>query len=393
MSYVLTPELRVAASPELLSKGCVYVLDMEQIKSEVGDRWEKVKSGVWGHLHNVMRQKLASTDFYSQVSDMAVLVSMPSLSADEAHICCLGIAQALHVTMLGSCDPETLVIQRAMLLADGSIGASAVARPRSSPSPETGGLRHGSRHMASNADFHHVFTPIWNAQKEAITTYRCTTLAGPVIDDGLTKGVRCKLELAMTVSRIRHAASLLSERLAAGQRFMTWLPFSYELICSPASRLEIATAMRELSGELRPFLVIEIEGLPYGVPQSRLSELAGSFKPFCRGVVAQLPPRIANYSAYFNAGLHGIGLSLSAENVWETEMLSEIFKLGVAAGKQQTMSFVLDVPTGEILHAARSFGITLISSPLIGPATRLPGSVRLLAARTIAPQDLTTSAA
>jgi hypothetical protein len=393
MSYALTPELRVAASPELLSKGCVYVLDMEQIKSEVGDRWEKVKAGVWGHLHNLMRQKLASTDFYSEVSDMAVLVSMPSLSSDEAHICCLGIAHALHATMLGSCDPETLVIQRAMLLADGSIGASAVARPRNSPSPAIGSLRYESKHMTSNADFHHVFAPIWNAQKEAITTYRCTTLAGPIIDDGLAKNLRCKLELAMTVSRIRHAASLLSEGLAAGQRFMTWLPLSYELICSPASRLEIAATMRELSGDLRPLLVVEIKGLPYGVPQSRLSELVGSFKPFCRGVVAQLPPRIANYSAYFNTGLHGIGLSLSAENVWKTEMQSEMFKLGIAAGKQQIVSFVLDVPTAEILHAARSFGITLVSSPMIGPATRLPGSVRLLAAQTIAPQDVATSAA
>lgn len=393
MPYVLTPELRVAASPELLSRGCVYILDVDQIKSEVGERWARVKDSVWGHLHNLLRQRLAPTDFYAQISDMAVLVSMPSRSPDEAQVCCLGIVHALHATMLGSSDHEEVVVQRAILLADGNIGTAPAPKIGISASQmvASNSVNLGTENMAPLADYHHLFSPMWNAQKEAITAYRCSTNRS-CIDDALSNTVRSKLEVAMTASRIRHAAKVLSERLTVSQRFVTWIPLSYELICSPANRLEIAATLRELSGELRPFLILEIERLPQGVPQSRLSELVASLKPFCRGVVAQLPARTANYGSYLSAGLHGIGLSLSAENTWETEMLSEVFKLAVAAGKQQIMSFVLDVPNANMLLAARSHGATFISGPMIGPVAQLPGQVRLLAAGNIAPRDIVSAA-
>jgi hypothetical protein len=117
------------------------------------------------------------------------------------------------------------------------------------------------------------------------------------------------------------------------------------------------------------------------VPQSRLSELVGSLRPFCRIVAAQLPIRAANDSAYLGAGLQAIGVSVAG--CAAAEMGKEIMRLSHAAKKQQLMTFVLDVPSGEVLQAARALGIHLLSSPLIGSPVSDPAPIRRLSARSI----------
>jgi hypothetical protein len=173
---------------------------------------------------------------------------------------------------------------------------------------------------------------------------------------------------------------LLAAYLASGDRFLVAIPVTYDVLSSPVGRMEIFTVCRSLAAELRPYLIFEISELPLGVPQSRLAELVGSLRPFCRGVMTQLPVRIPNSGAYLGAGLHAIGLSLRGGGTGGSEMSSEIFKLCVAAKRQGVRSFALDVPNLELLRTAYDQGINLMSSPLIGPGQDLPAPIRRLSA-------------
>jgi hypothetical protein len=65
------------------------------------------------------------------------------------------------------------------------------------------------------------------------------------------------------------------------------------------------------------------------------------------------------------------------------EMGNEITRLSMAVKKQQVMTFVLDVPRGEVLQAARALGIHLLSGPLIGDAMAEPAPIRRLSAENI----------
>jgi hypothetical protein len=142
--------------------------------------------------------------------------------------------------------------------------------------------------------------------------------------------------------------------------------------------MEIAGVCRNLSSNLRPYLIFEIVELPQGVPQSRLSELAGSLRPFCRIVAAQIPLHTANCSVYLGAGLQAIGISVADNG--SAEMGNEIIRLSHALKKQQIMTYVLDVPRKEILQAARALGIHLLSSPLIGGPVADPAPISRLSA-------------
>jgi hypothetical protein len=385
------PILQIAASPALIERGCVQVIGLEEIRAEIGERWEKRKATVWAHLEALLSQKLSPTDFYIQIDDTSFLVSMPTAQEDEAQIFCLRVAHDLHGSLLGRCDTANLRIARVVSVQDGDIQSIAVTGEALHVLAGRAGLQtsapHGRmpqsnriepRHMQPRK-FQHKYLPVWDAQKEAITTYRAISCLDQPGAESMDN--RAKLELALAISRIADATRRLTAHLAAGERFMMWIPLPYDVMSSAAGRMEIAGVCRNLSSDLRPYLIFEICNLPQGVPQSRLSELVGSLRPFCRGVAAQLPMGISSYSAYLGTGLQAIGMSVAGSAA--LEMGNEITRLSMAVKKQQVMTFVLDVPRGEVLQAARALGIHLLSSPLIGDSMAEPAPIRRLSAQNI----------
>jgi hypothetical protein len=202
-------------------------------------------------------------------------------------------------------------------------------------------------------------------------------------------GPKFRADIGAMLARLRHAAASLASSLEAGQRFLMSIPISYDLLGSPIIRSEITTIFQAVSSELRPYLLFEICGLPHGVPQSRLSGLIVTLRPFCRGVSAQFPPRIPSYSMYQGSGLHGISLSLAANSSHAAESAVDtcehrIFDLCTAARRMRVMSVVHDVSDFELLIYARDIGVNVVSGSLIGAPQVRPGPIRRLAAREIA---------
>lgn len=391
MRHAFTEDLKVGASPALLERGCVQVIGLEGIKAEIGDRWEKLKESIWAHLETLLRQKLGATDFYVQLNETAFLVTMPSASTDEAQIFCLRVAHELHNSLLGCCDTARLEIARATHTADNQLHTVPVFGdqlrllaiqanliiPKGDEIFALTGL-HGTGTLPPQPKYSHKYVPLWDVQKEAVTTYRCISPVDMALADNVGVSAQARMQTALTLSRIRHATGMTAVHLAGGDRFMMTIPIPYDTLCSPAARMEITAACRSLSSHLRPYLFFEISELPYGVPQSRLSELVGALRPFCRGVTTQLPARIANYGAYLGVGLHSIGLSLSVIGSNGGEMASELFKLTVSAKRQRIRCFALDVPNEELLRQACAQGVNVLSGPLIGPARDEPAPIRRL---------------
>lgn len=111
-------------------------------------------------------------------------------------------------------------------------------------------------------------------------------------------------------------------------------------------------------------MVFEIGDLPDGVPQSRLLELVGSLRPFCRGVAVELPPHLPSYGVYQGCGLHAISLPLSHGEA--RTMKRDIAKLCMIARSLNVKSVVYDVPSADILYAAREQGATAVSGSCAG---------------------------
>ncbi len=92
MLHTLDQELNVAASAALQQRGCVYLIGLNAIESQIGRRWDRLKEMVWTRLDNLLRQQLGPTDFHVRINELAYLVSMPSVEQQEAEVFCLRIA-------------------------------------------------------------------------------------------------------------------------------------------------------------------------------------------------------------------------------------------------------------------------------------------------------------
>ena len=387
MTHAVISEMRVAASAELLARGCVNVICLEYIKNQTGARWERLKGAVWAHLEGLLRQRLSPNDFYVQLDDVTFVLCSPSSNKDEAQIFCLRIAHELHSAMLGSCEMGTIRIARVASSTGDSIEIIPIAADALEHLARRAGLSQSGEArptvmMAGATEpkqtFSHAFSPLWDSQREVVTTYRYISGSNWNGGENEAINVRLRSDIAMAVESLRHTAGILLERATEVDRFIAAIPISYDLLSSPVARMEIAAVCRSLPASLRSYLIFEISSLPHGVPQSRLSQLVGFLRPFCRGVMAQLPARTANYGAYDGIGLYAIGLNLSSPDSVGTEMESEVFKLCVAAKRQRILSFLFDVPAGELIKIARAMGTNILSSPLIGSPMEDPGFVRRL---------------
>src|SRR5258708_18070914 len=203
------PVVRIAASNELLQRGCVNLIGLEEIKNQVGPRWEKLRTSVFAKLENLLRHKLSSTDFYTQLDDLSFLVSMPSASPEESRIFCLRVAQELHVSLLGSCDIGKLKFSSVTGAQEDIFARAPIAGPqlaalaRTACLSEEGGRAAPERKPVPDGPgsakpvFCHKFKPIWDAQQEAVPTYRCVSDQPGVSDDAATN-VGAKVDLAST---------------------------------------------------------------------------------------------------------------------------------------------------------------------------------------------------
>ncbi len=181
---------KVVASPALLERGCVNVIVLDEIKT--GARrtpGKKLRGSVSAHLESLLRQKLGSSDFFVPLdSTIAYPSCMPEANAEASQIFCLRIAHELHTSMLGHCELKHLRLSKAVRLDDDEIQTADIAGPELvrlavmagldciSESERLAARRAAPRAAAPKAqEFSHRYVPLWDAQREAITTWRCVT--------------------------------------------------------------------------------------------------------------------------------------------------------------------------------------------------------------------------
>lgn len=400
MTDNMRPEIKAATSRAMLDRGCVNVIGLEAFKANAGAHWDRLREPIYTRTEALLAQKLGPADFYVRLNDTAYLVTMPSSDREDAKICCLRVIHDLHASLLGHCSIEDIALFHAAHSSDDSFELQQIARPEIQKIARHAGLNDLATSEASpgnamranqnkparkpeaEAIFCHSFLPIWDARREAITAYRILTKrqSGDAAG-GYSHGL--KDELALTLASIYHAVETLARHLEAGEKFLMIIPVSYEVLSSPVGRMEIGGACRDLSSDFRPFLVFEISDLPTGVPQSRLNDLATIVKPFCKGIMVQIPMGTRNFAPYQGLGLHSIGIIFPRQHMPMTQIQDEIARLVEGAKRIGLMSFLGNVTTVDTIFHARNAGVNLMGGSAVEPPTKSPKPMRRLAAAQI----------
>ena len=380
------PDLKAAASPALLARGCVLVIGLEALREKAGPLWEKIRAGIHSRLEAILRQRLGPADFFVSVDEIFYLVTMPAANAEDAQVACLGAAHELYTSYFGQCDLGTVHLYRAVQAEGDAIGTERISKEQLGVLAERAGvadgigkartdaLRAAVSSESAHADNRAQFQPVWDARNEAITLYRCIPQpiaarqgSSVVAFEDLAPKFRAKVEL----SCLHQGIATLMRHLERGERFLMGFGVAYETLSSHTGRVEFTNACRELSSDLRQYIVMQLTDVPAGVPHSRLSDLVMTLRPFARAVMSEVPISCRSYAAYEDIGLQAIGLNLERANLAPKELSDDIAKLTTAAKRLSLSAFLWGVNDAGTLSSARH-GVHFITGSAIAPVVSAP---------------------
>lgn len=402
--YHRTPiEFRAAASPALLQRGCVNVISLAPIIRKAGACWPRIRDGVCARLENLLRQKLGATDFFARLSEHSYLVTMPAADSEDVNVVCLRVAYDLYTSFLGQCRVGDIIVcdafdagkdllllmplppERIVLLADKAgirefaptgMEKPAVLSPR--------GGKAASPLLSENAtlDLDYQYLPVWSPANAAITTYLCEAKAIKssampqqwLSLNQLSGRERIKLELSCLFDSV----SRLAKASQQGDRFLLGVTVSFNVVGSPAGRMEFLSALRALSAEYRQSLDFTLTEVPPGVAQTRLNNLVNTLRPFARSVSATLAPGTRDGDAYQGLGLRAIGLNMDEFQNGRELLPEDGLGLARMAKASKLGTFLYGVRNINELKIVRAAEIQQLSGPAIAAPCEEPRAMRRL---------------
>ena len=400
MLYQTPIEFRAAASPALVDRGCVNFISMGAIKQEAGARWPRIREGVYARIETLLREKLAPTDFFARVDDDTYLVTMPEADKEYVNICCLRVSYDLFSSFLGEYDighvrvstastidedklflqplsmveivvlaekagiqdlrlPKDLVWKNGTLLPVNSVRSGNDVRMAPVPTPK----------KLSSLCIEHHFVPVWCAPVDAITMYICevkSIMTATKPHKILTMAqLSPKDRIEVELSCLHAGTQQLVQQIPLGNRFLLCTLFSFDVLGSPAGRMEILSYCRNLDSEYRQHLAFIISEIPPGVAQTRLNNLANILRPFGKSIAASIAPGQRDCFAYQGVGLNAVGIRRRELGINQDYSKADIINLALAAKTVKLATFITDISKIDTLMAAREANIQYLSGTAV----------------------------
>ncbi|MDE2110526.1 MAG: hypothetical protein KGJ79_05245 [Alphaproteobacteria bacterium] len=352
-------------------------------------------------MEALLRQKLGSTDFFARIDDVTYLVTMPSTDPEDVNVICLRVAYDLYTDFLGQCDIGHINVYTASDGGDNALALHPLPAERIIALAERAGIHDfnlpsgprvaaiqsmpGSGERAvispdgsklptpkpSSLVVTHQFVPVWSVQNNAVTTYLCepkSIMTAEAPQKLLTRAqLTPKEQIQVELSCLYTGVTRLADLIQKGACCLLGISVSFDVLGSPAGRMEFLSACRDLSQEYRQYLEFTIMDVPPGAAQTKLNNLTNTLRPFGRRVSATVAPGSRYFSAYQGIGLRAIGLS-EQERPDQTGLRKEDIAILVAAAKTMKLSsFINTLRKLETLKNAHAANIQFLSGPAIAP--------------------------
>ncbi len=228
-----------------------------------------------------------------------------------------------------------------------------------------------------------AFWPLWNVERNVISAYACFALV-PTGDSGTAYD---DAELAVTgnsedILQLDHALQdrVLAELAAVrgdGRKLLLVLPVHFETLAAAAHRRRYAQKLAELAGDSANLLIVEVTGLPSGVPQSRIVELIAPLRPHCRRVSTRLRAETVDFAPFRGAGVLTVGCDVGSRFGAEPLIIQHLGRFSRGAQKAGFGTiYVCGVPSLSMATAAIGAGFGFVSG--IGVAKPVPRPERVL---------------
>jgi hypothetical protein len=385
---------------DVIAAGSFHLVGLAEIRERLGKDWERVRDKVHRQAQRIIERHLAPRDVYFPGGPDDYVLVFAVMGKAAAQLVCAKITQEVQRTLLGDSETLEIGVRTVVSETDGSLrmekaklsdlvaSAAVAAQAVDAPVPVVGVAEEArsaapawiamraTRATAQQAAVSPlaaygeiVYQPIWDVQREVLTTYlsrRASTVAqtqplspspeqlAQLDSEALRSGIEVLTDLYQNKFRLRLAFPVSFEAISAVPRFRSYI--------------ELCRAIPE---ELRKLVAFEFVDLPTGVPNGRLAELSAALRPYCGLVIATVDWWRTDLTQYANTGIRMVN-AVIVPGTEEKRTLSDIDRFARLAEKAGLLTAVEGVTTSSIALAAKGAGIGFISGDRIGPCVDVP---------------------
>ncbi len=392
--------------------GKIQLVGLEKIRDRLGPDWPRNAEKAQVIANHCIRRSLSADDIYVRYDELRFLIVFANLSRDQAQVKCLRIAEEIGQRLLGEdFDASAAQVETGVFESDGSLVFSALnksdlisrlegvgsttsagtfelsttTQTQSSPPTPQAPVPDFSIARIDKAKALSLiridYRPMWSLKQKAITTYFASTTAVSVFGRSL-RDDEVRQEFSSVVSTIefdsfvtRSALSGLTEALSQGSRMMLCWSIDFETIATRQTRHDYLAICQEIPDPIRKLLVLEINHLPTGVPQSRLIEVIINLRTYCRAIFIRVPAEFRRCAALASSGAYAAGFSLNHGGTDE-EKIRLINEFAEQCAKFGLRSYIRGVPSRAQVLAALAAGIDYVDGPAVAKPSELPGAMR-----------------
>ncbi len=364
-----------------------FLISLDKVRDKLGPKWESVRDKVHETVRGIIEHHMTAQDLYTQYDDLSFLVVLSGRGAREAQLRCTLIseeilrrllgrqtaAEVIDIKMVRVADDQGLRFDDLpgidSLLADYFVADAAPAEPkrpvpppaRPAPPPAAPAKAAPSNKVLGLFESEFIFRPLLAVRTKVVSTFMCIPVRPR--HGGYASGYdvlgdpgdpRHILELDLLT--MNHTAGALRMLQQTKKRSLMALPVHFETLADSGRRAHYVSQCAESFSATANRVVFEIVGLPDGIPQARLIDLASALRPNSRAVMARFDLEHTSFPAFRTAGLHAVGVDVYTSEKSETTVMAQLDRFIDSAKKNQLRTYVLGVRSISLYTVAVTAG-------------------------------------
>lgn len=294
-------EMRTADSPTVMA-GSIQLLGMAEIKRRLGGRWNAVADIAWRIAELTIRRHITAEDAYQRCGDETFVLCFASPDKARAEARTRAIAEEIATQLAQQAPQFRVQVDHTVAEMDwndidnggsDSIAEMIARELRQVRKRAEAAARAWRSDLVRSAGIR--FGPIWQPPRRIVTGYRAmlNEQTGTHAMQRLAS-VTTPEELRSTLHEldcliVGRAITALDRLLHVGDMAQMLVPVNFNSLNNRAAREKYLALCRDIPRSYKRFLLFEIHGAPHGTPISRLVEIALALRPYCRGVLVELP--------------------------------------------------------------------------------------------------------
>ncbi|HEX6013721.1 MAG TPA: hypothetical protein VFY87_18365 [Geminicoccaceae bacterium] len=378
------------ALPPSQRHGSVQVVDLGRMRLRFGTRWAELRPRAWAMVEGTLGRELGPGDLYLRVDENRLYVLRLGadrreverrgelLAADATARLCGTLAGGVAVRV------TTSAFDLDLGLADLATFEQLQQRIEAAAGLVVGDGEAGRR-LDRCGELQPRFRPTFHLRKRLVSAYQlvaaATGLDGRLEpasiflpdDDGGANTFRAELD----GWSLRQAIGVLAAPRGAGQEPGLIVPVHYGTLAAMRSRNPFTSDCHRLPPASSRRLVFEVLGLPSGLPQARVRELMAYLTPFCRAIVARVPPDAFGTDRLASTGIGGLSLAATALDPADGTAETRIAEFAGTARVLGMRSLLVEAGTARFCRAALAARADYVSGDGLMPPLPRPGGIFL----------------